>query len=69
MSDLYTILRRIQKMCTNSKHCMYFLGEKKITCPLYDHNDGYCIFTDCPEHWTLKENEDQIKAYEGSEKK
>lgn len=64
MSDLYTILRKIQKMCTNTQHCIYFIGEKKITCPLYDNNDGYCILTECPEQWTLKENEDQIKSYE-----
>lgn len=68
MSNLYTILRQIQKMCTNTQYCINILGEKKITCPLYDHNDGYCIFTECPEHWTLKENEDQIKEYERSNK-
>ena len=67
MSDLYTILRQIQKMCTNTQYCVTFIDKKKITCPLYDNNDGYCIFTECPEQWTLKDNEDQIKAYERGE--
>lgn len=64
MSDLYTILRQIQKMCTNRQYCISFEDKEKIACPLYDHNDGYCILTECPEQWTLKENKDQIKAYE-----
>lgn len=64
MKDLYTILIQIQKMCTNRQYCISFKGKEKIVCPLYDSNDGYCIFTECPELWTLKQNKDQIKAYE-----
>ena len=60
MKNLYDELIRIQKMCEKRKYCT----TEKGPCPLYDRNDGICIFDGYPTNWTLKENQAQIQAFE-----